>query len=103
MKANPKDKLGEKKPSLALVPSSLLVPLSEVMKLGAKKYGAWNWRKTNPRMMAYLNAILRHIHATLDGVDLDTESGQSHLAHAAACILIILDAEKYKTLIDDRP
>ena len=103
MRPNPKDKLGDKKPSLALVPSSLLVPLSEVMKLGARKYGAWNWRKTNPHMMVYLNAALRHIYKTIDGNSFDIESKQPHLAHAAACILIILDAEKHKTLIDDRP
>jgi len=102
MKPNPKDKIGETKPSLALVPSSLLEPLSEVMKLGAKKYGAWNWRGTNPKMMVYMNAMLRHIHATLDGEDNDPESGQPHLAHACACILIILDAKQHGTLKDDR-
>lgn len=103
IKPNPKDKIGDKKPSLALVPSSLLIPLSEVMKHGAKKYSPWNWRQTNPRMMVFLNAMLRHIHKTLDGEYTDPESGQPHLAHAAACILIILDAKKHKTLIDDRP
>src|SRR5438105_3387620 len=103
MKPNPKDKKGDAKPSLALVPSSLLVPLSEVMKLGVKKYGAWNWRDKNPRMMVYLNAMLRHVHASLDGEDIDPESGQPHLAHAAACVLIILDAKRHGTLIDDRP
>jgi len=100
---NPKDKIGETKPSLALVPTSLLVPLSEVMKLGAKKYGAWNWRNTNPKAMVYYNAMLRHIHAALDREDTDPESRQSHLAHVSACCLILLDSAKCGNLIDDRP
>lgn len=54
-------------------------------------------------MMVYLNAMLRHIHATLDGEDKDPESGKSHLAHVSACCLILLDSAKYGNLIDDRP
>jgi len=38
-----------------------------------------------------------------DGEDHDSESGISHLAHARACLGILLDALAVDTCIDDRP
>ena len=42
---NPKDLIGMTKPPLRLVPPALLLFVARVMGLGAKKYGAYNWRK----------------------------------------------------------
>jgi hypothetical protein len=39
----------------------------------------------------------------LDGQDDDSESGVSHLAHARACLGILLDAIATGHLVDDRP
>ncbi len=100
---NPKDIIGSRKPPLALVPSGLLIPLSKVFELGAKKYGVANWRQIRVRRTVYINAALRHLLSALDGEDLDPESGQAHEAHAAACCAIILDAQAVGTLVDDRP
>jgi len=99
---NPKDVIGLKKTPLRLVPPALLVFVSHVMALGAKKYGLWNWRANKVRHTVYLEAAIRHLQAALDGEDADKESGLPHEAHAAACMGIILDAKQLDCLIDDR-
>lgn len=101
--ANPKDILGAKKPPLSLVPPALLIRVSKVMELGAKKYGAFNWRQKSVKKTVYIEAAMRHLQALLDGQDTDPESGQPHEAHAAACMGILLDARANGNEIDDRP
>ncbi len=100
---NPKDLIGYRKPPVALVPPSFEIFVSQAMKLGAKKYGPYNWRKEKVSLMTYLAAARRHIDQFIDGEDLDTESGVNHLAHAAACMAISLDALATNNLVDDRP
>jgi Domain of unknown function (DUF5664) len=100
---NPKDLIGEKKPMLWLVPSALLIIVSKVMELGAKKYGPYNWRTKKVRSTVYITAAMRHLLSALDGEEIDPESGQPHIAHAAACCAILLDAKATGNLVDDRP
>ncbi len=100
---NPKDRIGDTKPPLRLVPPPALVKIAMVMGLGAKKYGPYNWREKKVRYTVYLEAALRHIYSALDGEEIDPESGQPHTAHAAACMAILLDAQATGNLIDDRP
>jgi hypothetical protein len=45
---------------------------------------------------------MRHIMAFNDGEDKDPESGLSHLAHAACCIMFLLEFEKTHQELDDR-
>lgn len=73
-----------------------------VHKLGATKYGAYNWRESGVSATTYVNAIMRHLNAWRDGEDLDPESGISHLAHIACSCNIMLDADFCGTLGDDR-
>lgn len=101
--ANPKDQIGITKLALHLIPAPALARLSKVMKLGAQKYGPYNWRKTNVNLTVYLDAALRHLYSILDGEDIDTESNQHHAAHTMACMAIIIDAIELGKLIDDRP
>lgn len=103
MLANPKDAQGDKKVPLHLIPSSPLARLAIVFRLGAAKYGAYNWREKGVRLTVYLSAAERHLRAILDGESIDPESGQHHAAHAMACMAIILDAADIGKLIDDRP
>jgi hypothetical protein len=73
-----------------------------VQKLGAEKYGPYNWRKTGVCASTYVSAIMRHLNAWRDGEDLDPESGISHIAHIATSCNILLDAGHCGTLQDDR-
>jgi hypothetical protein len=101
--ANPKDRVGAAKPPLHLIPPAAEVLEAVVMGLGARKYGPFNWRSADVRATVYIAAAKRHLAQWLDGQDDDPESGVSHLAHARACLGILLDALATGHLIDDRP
>lgn len=100
---NPKDRLGLKKPRLALVPPASLVYEALAMQNGAEKYGPYNWREKKVKLMVYLDAALRHIESFVDGEECAEDSGVPHLAHAKACLGIIADAKETGNLEDDRP
>jgi hypothetical protein len=89
------------KPPLELIPTKPLLQIAEVLEFGRKKYDAHNWRKGMAWSRLY-GAALRHIYASLDGVDLDSESGHDHLAHAACCLLFLLEYKTTATGTDDR-
>lgn len=101
--ANPKDAAGCAKTPFHLVPESATRLEAEVMRLGAIKYGPYNWRKTRVNASVYISALRRHMALWFDGEDYDPESGLSHLAHARANLGILLDAQECETLNDDRP
>ena len=101
--ANPKDNIGETKPPLHLIPPTAEILEAVVMGLGARKYGPFNWRSAKVRATVYIAAAKRHLAQWLDGTDGDPESGVSHLAHARACLGILLDAQATGNLVDDRP
>jgi len=101
---NPKDRVGQTKPPLHLIPPAAEIAEAVVMGLGAKKYGGpYNWRTSHVRATVYVAAAKRHIAQWLDGQDDDAESGVSHLAHARACLGILLDVLATGHLVDDRP
>lgn len=100
---NPKDRIGAAKPPLHLIPPAAEIAEAVVMALGAKKYGPYNWRSANVKATVYIAAAKRHLAQWLDGQDIDPESGASHLAHARACLGILLDAAATDHLIDNRP
>ena len=91
---------GDKLP-VNLLSSEALLQTAAVLKFGADKYHAHNWRDgfvwSRP-----LAAAMRHIMAFNDGEDCDPESGLSHLAHAACCIMFLLEFEKTHPELDDR-
>lgn len=100
---NPKDRIGDTKPQMHLVPAALNIEVARVMADGARKYGPYNWREHPVRMTVYLSAIERHEAALKDGENLTRDSGVKHLAAIAASCAILLDAEATGNLIDDRP
>ncbi len=101
--SNPKEAKGRAKPSVHLVPPALIIHTALAMADGATKYGAYNWRETEVSINVYTSALLRHILSYTDGEDKAADSGCLHLAHAAACIGILLDAAENGNLVDDRP
>ena len=66
------------------------------------KYGRLNWRGTEVRASVYVGALMRHVAEWMEGENFGSEAGLHPLAHALACIAILLDAEAAGTLIDDR-
>jgi hypothetical protein len=100
---NPKDRVGAGKPPLHLIPPAAEILEAVVMGLGARKYGEYNWRTSKVRATVYIAAAKRHLAQWLDGQDDDPESGVSHLAHARACLGVLLDAIATGNVIDDRP
>lgn len=69
---------------------------------GAAKYGERNWRIDKILTSTYEGAIMRHFIAWANGEDKDPDSGWSHLYHIRACCAVILDADMFDCLIDDR-
>jgi len=100
---NPKKAYGDRKVPLGLVPASALVYAALAMQDGAEKYGAYNWREKPVRSTTFYHAALRHLLAWFDGEEDAEDSGVPHLAHALACIAIIVDAKETGHLLDDRP
>lgn len=100
---NPKDLIGVRKPQLDKVPPAAIIQIAKAMENGAAKYGPFNWREKKVKSSVYLAAAQRHILSWADGEDVAEDSGVHHLAHAAACLAILLDAEATGSLVDDRP
>lgn len=100
---NPKTAVGVTKVPLHLVPPSASHHLALAFKDGAAKYGPFNWREHTVSASVYVAAAKRHIDAWWDGEDLSPDAKVEHLAHAMACMAIILDAASVGKLNDDRP
>jgi hypothetical protein len=82
-------KFDSDKPPMGLLPGKALAEVAKVLAHGAEKYAPENWRKVEGSR--YLDAALRHLFAYRDGEENDPESGLSHKAHAACCILFMLE------------
>ena len=89
------------KTRMDLLPPEALREIADVLALGAQKYDAHNWRKgfAYSRLIA---AALRHLFAWVGGENKDPESGKSHLAHAACCLMFLITFEQTHTGTDDR-
>lgn len=103
--ANPKQRFGDMKRRVDLVPPALELGAAVGFAEGGDKYGPYNWRKTKVEAMTYAAAIKRHIFGFIDGEDVDPESkmGKLHIEGLASCIAILLDSWYGGFLIDNRP
>jgi hypothetical protein len=100
---NPKDAIANNKLPLHLVSPLLKAYHSLAAFLGNVKYGAWNWRASGVRSSVYVAALHRHIDAWWEGQEKDPVDGTPHLANALACLGILIEAQHFNKLIDDRP
>lgn len=100
--SNPKEAFGSDKIPLGLWPTTATAAGAMAFLHGALKYGKNNWRAVGVRSSTYHDALQRHIAAWWEGEDCDPDSGLSHLAHALACIAVLVDAEAAGELNDDR-
>ncbi len=89
------------KPPVGLISSIALIEIAKVLEFGSRKYDSHNWRK-GIHWQRVIDASLRHILAFNNGEDKDPESGLSHLAHAACCLVFLLEYEQRKQEFDDR-
>lgn len=100
---NPTDVMGRMKPGLGNVPPGPLYAEARAFDAGAAKYGAFNWRGIPIKASVYHDACKRHLDQWFHGNDHAADSGVHHLAHAVACLLILLYAEQQQSLKDNRP
>ena len=100
--SNPKDIIGSNKIPLHLWPETATIYGSLGLLDGALKYGRSNFRAVGVKASIYYDACRRHLNKWFEGEEYDSDSGLPHLAHALACIAIIVDAEAAGKLTDDR-
>lgn len=101
--SNPKDIVGSRKGPLELVPDTIEVMAVEAFLEGALKYGRYNWRICGVRASIYYAATKRHLKKWWNGQNADPLTRVGHLKSVLACVGIMLDAELYGMLEDDRP
>lgn len=100
---NPKDVFG-----FAKVPLILNTPTGEILqavgkKIGAIKYGPYNYRVAKVQAGVYLEALKRHTTLLIDGEDFDRDTGYPHICFILATADIVADAWVNGFLIDNRP
>jgi len=100
--SNPKDAIGSSKLPVHLWPTTASAMGAIGLLDGMLKYGRSNWRASGVRASIYFDAANRHLNAWFEGEDRDPDSGVPHLAHALACLAIIVDAQAAGKLTDDR-
>jgi len=102
MSGNPKDRIGASKLPLHLFPASAVAMGAVGMANGAMKYGRNNFRAERVRASIYAAAAQRHLHAWLEGEEVDPDDGVPHLGAVLANIAILVEAQTHGTLLDDR-
>jgi hypothetical protein len=99
---NPKDKFGKAKVCVHFIPMIAMAMEAIVMRVGAIKYGWFNWREKKVEAETYLDGMWRHYALWQAGEDNDDETGVSHLASVRAGCGILIDAQAQGMLIDNR-
>ena len=82
------------KPDYTLLPWDAVEEIVKVMDFGANKYARDNWKHVEGADTRYLAAAFRHLSAYAQNEDVDAETGISHLAHAACCMLFMISINK---------
>lgn len=101
MPENPGHK-GEKLARFDLVPPDFLWGLAELFGWGAAaKYAERNWERGYEWRKA-ISALHRHLAQWQAGEDVDDESGQSHLLHAAFHLAVLFSFQERGLGVDDR-
>lgn len=73
-------RFNEGKPKWSLVHFKSLIPMIRVLEFGTKKYAPKNWQKPMDTT-EILESMQRHLAALMDGEEIDSESGISHMGH----------------------
>lgn len=94
-------KFDEDKSRVDLLDAAWMEEVGHVLRFGAKKYAAHNWRN-GISISRLIGAALRHIFAAMRGEDKDPESGLSHFAHASCCLMFAHWMYSNRKDLDDR-
>ena len=94
-------KFDDGKPRMDLIAPELIVELGKILRLGGIKYEDRNWEK-GIDYGRYYAALQRHLWAWWSGEESDKETKESHLSHAACCLMFLLASNKRKIGIDNR-
>lgn len=94
-------KFDQDKVRMELLPTRPLKDIAEVLTIGAKKYEDNNWRQGFDYSRVY-GAAQRHLSDWYSGITFDDETSKNHLAHAACCILFLLEYHHSGAGNDDR-
>lgn len=89
-------KFDNNKPRMDLIEPEFLEGMAKVLTLGASKYAPDSWKtQVSAPKRRYYAAALRHLVAWKKGEKTDSESGLSHLYHAACNLMFLgyFDAE----------
>lgn len=89
------------KPQLSLLSRESLEYEARAFEFGAKKYAKNNYKK-GMDWSRVIDAALRHVTAFNAKEDFDSESNLNHLAHAKACIAMLIYYYENKVGNDDR-
>ena len=76
--------------------------IAGILTFGANKYGDRNWEKGIKWNRVY-GAAIRHLLAFWAGEDTDSESGLSHLDHAATNLMFLQRFSRTHRHLDNRP
>lgn len=68
--------------------------VADVLTYGADKYAPNQWKEVENAKDRYYAALRRHLSAWRKGEKIDSESGKSHLAHAACNIMFLLELDE---------
>lgn len=89
------------KPPLSILPD-VLEDVARVMEIGAVKHGRHNWIEQEWELTQFYDAAQRHLLAWLRGTNVDSETGEPHLAHALANLMMLLQLDNEARGRDDR-
>lgn len=89
------------KARIDLIAPEFLFGTAAVLEFGAAKYAERNWEKGMSWGRCF-GALMRHMWAWWGGEQKDAETGMSHLAHAACCLMFLMAYENRKIGTDDR-
>ncbi len=89
------------KPRTDLLSAAALMGVSEVLKFGAEKYAADNWR-LGMDWRRLIGAMLRHALEFMDGQDIDPDSKLPTIDHVLCCAMFLSEYQKTGNGNDDR-
>lgn len=91
----------EHKPDMTDIPMEAMWEMGAAFSHGAKKYHKNNYRN-GMKVSRQLAAAIRHLYQHLGGINIDSESGVSHLGHAMASIAMAIYTLNNHPEMDDR-